>query len=106
MTPPRRKASDAYESEVALERRVELRSGEIKTSLFAAADDAEVPDSIAQQMVDALENEIDFHRSLREGDRFRVIYEALYAGGEYLRPGRLLAVEFVNQGKAARGLLV
>jgi murein DD-endopeptidase MepM/ murein hydrolase activator NlpD len=87
------------ESEVTLERRVELRSGEIKTSLFAAADDAEVPDSVAQQMVDALENEVDFHRSLREGDRFRVIYEALYAGGEYLRPGRLLAVEFVNDGR-------
>jgi murein DD-endopeptidase MepM/ murein hydrolase activator NlpD len=87
------------ESEATLERRVELRSGEIKTSLFAAADDAEVPDSIAQEMVDALENEVDFHRSLRDGDRFRVIYEALYAGGEYLRPGRLLAVEFVNDGR-------
>jgi murein DD-endopeptidase MepM/ murein hydrolase activator NlpD len=28
-----------------------------------------------------------------------VIYEGLYAGGEYLRPGRLLAVEFVNDGR-------
>ena len=88
------------ESDFMLERRTELRSGEIKSSLFAAADEAEVPDSIAQQMVDALENEVDFHRSLREGDRFRVIYEALYAGGEYLRPGRLLAVEFVNDGRS------
>lgn len=88
------------ESDFLLERRTELRSGEIKSSLFAAADEAEVPDSIAQQMVDALENEVDFHRSLREGDRFRVIYEALYAGGEYLRPGRLLAVEFVNDGRS------
>lgn len=88
------------ESDFMLERRTELRSGEIRTSLFAAADEAEVPDSIAQQMVDALENEVDFHRSLREGDRFRVIYEALYAGGEYLRPGRLLAVEFVNDGRS------
>ena len=87
------------ESEVALERRVELRSGEVKTSLFAAADDAEIPDSIAQQMVDALENEIDFHRSLQRGDTFRVIYEGLYVGGEYMRPGRLLAVEFVTNGR-------
>ncbi len=87
------------ESEVALEGRVERRSGEIKSSLFAAADEVGVPDSIAQQMVDALENEVDFHRSLREGDSFRVIYEALYAGGEYMRPGRLLAVEFVNDGR-------
>jgi len=88
------------ESSVALERRVELRSGEIQASFFAAADAADIPDSIAQQIVDALESEIDFHRNLRHGDAFRAVYEALYAGGEYLRPGRLLAVEFVNDGKA------
>lgn len=88
------------ESSVALERRVELRGGEIQASFFAAADAADVPDSIAQQIVDALESEIDFHRNLRRGDAFRAVYEGLYADGEYLRPGRLLAVEFVNDGKA------
>jgi murein DD-endopeptidase MepM/ murein hydrolase activator NlpD len=87
------------EADVALERRVELRSGEVRVSLFGATDDAGVPDSVAQQMVDALESEVDFHRDLRRGDSFRVIYEALYASGEYVRPGRLLAVEFVNAGK-------
>jgi murein DD-endopeptidase MepM/ murein hydrolase activator NlpD len=88
------------ESQVALERRVELRSGEIQVSFFAAADAADIPDSVAQQMIDALESEIDFHRNLRRGDSFRAIYEGLYAGSEYVRPGRLLAVEFINQGKA------
>jgi hypothetical protein len=87
------------DTSVAMERRIELRSGEIEASLFAAADAADIPDSIAQRMIDALESEIDFHRNLRRGDSFRVIYEGLYVGGEYLRPGRLLAVEFVNQGK-------
>jgi len=86
------------EAELALERRVELRSGEVRVSLFGATDEAGVPDSVAQQMVDALESEVDFHRDLRRGDSFRVIYEALYAAGEYMRPGRLLAVEFVNAG--------
>lgn len=87
------------ESEVTLERRVERRGGEVQTSLFAAADAAEIPDAVAQQMVDALENEIDFHSNLRRGDTFRVIYEALYVGGEFMRPGRLLAVEFVSGGR-------
>jgi len=86
------------EAELALERRVELRSGEVRVSLFGATDEAGVPDSVAQQMVDALESEVDFHRDLRRGDTFRVIYEALYVSGEYMRPGRLLAVEFVNAG--------
>ena len=87
------------EASVALERRAELRSGEVRVSLFGATDDVGVPDSIAQQMVDALESELDFHRDLRRGDSFRVVYEALYAAGEYIRPGRLLAVEFVNDGR-------
>ena len=87
------------EADTALERRVELKAGEVRVSLFGATDEAEVPDAIAQQMIDALESEIDFHRDLRRGDRFRVIYEALYTSGEYLRAGRLLAVELENGGK-------
>ena len=96
------RAGDGFqvsETDLTLERRVELRTGEVRVSLFGAADDAGVPDSVAQQMVDALESEVDFHRDLQRGDSFRVIYEALYASGEYVRPGRLLAVEFVNAGK-------
>ncbi len=87
------------ENDVALERRIELKTAEIRVSLFGATDEAEVPDAVAQQMIDALENEVDFHRDLRRGDRFRVIYEALYASGEYLRAGRLLAVEFESGNK-------
>ena len=87
------------EADMALERRLELRAGEVRVSLFGATDEAEIPDAIARQMIDALESEIDFHRDLRRGDRFRVIYESLYSSGEYLRAGRLLAVEFENAGK-------
>ncbi|MBC8119446.1 MAG: peptidoglycan DD-metalloendopeptidase family protein, partial [Burkholderiaceae bacterium] len=87
------------EADVALERRVEVKAGEVRVSLFGATDEAGVPDAIAQQMIDALESEVDFHRDLQRGDRFRVIYEALYSSGEYLRAGRLLAVELEVSGK-------
>jgi len=87
------------EADVPLERRVELKTGEVRVSLFGATDAAEVPDAVTQQMIDALESEIDFQSDLRRGDRFRVIYEALYASGEYLRAGRLLAVELENGSK-------
>ncbi len=87
------------EADVALERRIELKTGEVRVSLFGATDEAGVPDAIAQQMIDALESEIDFHRDLRRGDRFNLIYEALYASGEYLRAGRLLAIEMENDGR-------
>jgi murein DD-endopeptidase MepM/ murein hydrolase activator NlpD len=89
----------AVEADIALERRTEFKSGEVRVSLFGATDEADIPDAVAQQMIDALESEIDFHRDLRRGARFRVIYESLYASGEFLRAGRLLAVELENSGK-------
>ena len=97
------RATDAgfrvVELDVPLERRVQLRTGEVRGSLFGATDAAEIPDAVTRQMIDALEGEIDLHRDLQRGARFRVIYEALYASGEYLRSGRLLAVEMENDGK-------
>jgi hypothetical protein len=76
-----------------------LGSGTIRTSLFAAVDDSRIPDEVAVQVADIFSSEIDFHRGLRKGDRFSVVYEALEADGEPLRTGRVLSVEFVNNGK-------
>ena len=78
---------------------IRLGSGTIRSSLFAAVDDSQLPDEIAVQMADVLSAEIDFHRGLRKGDRFSVVYEALEADGEPLRTGRVLSLEFVNDGK-------
>ena len=36
---------------------------------------------------------------MRRGDRFNVVYEALEADSEPMRTGRILSVEFVNNGK-------
>ena len=75
-----------------------LASGTIRTSLFAAADDARIPEAIASQLADIFAREIDFHRALRKNDRFNIVYEALEADGEPLRTGRILSAEFVNAG--------
>lgn len=84
---------------LANERRIELRSGEIRSSLFAATDDAGLPDGIATQIAEIFSGDIDFYRDLRRGDRFRMVYESYYQGGEFVRAGRILAIEFVNAGK-------
>nr|CBA31746.1 hypothetical protein Csp_D28660 [Curvibacter putative symbiont of Hydra magnipapillata] len=42
---------------------------------------------------------MDFHRALRKGDRFSVVYETLEGDGEPMRAGRVLSAEFVNAGK-------
>lgn len=82
---------------------VRLGSGSIRNSLFAATDEARLPDAVATQLVDMFSTDIDFHRELQKGDTFSVIYEALTADGEPITwnqaSGRVLAAEFVNNGK-------
>jgi len=81
-----------------------IASGVIRTSLFAATDDARIPDAIAIQVAEIFSGDIDFHRSLRKGDRFSVVYETLEGDGEPLRAGRVLSAEFVNGGKTYQAM--
>jgi murein DD-endopeptidase MepM/ murein hydrolase activator NlpD len=76
-----------------------LGSGTIYSSLFGAVDEAHIPDAVALQMADIFSGTIDFHRGLRRGDRFSVLYEALEADGEPLRTGRVVSADFTNAGK-------
>jgi murein DD-endopeptidase MepM/ murein hydrolase activator NlpD len=95
-------AGDSYrvrEEFAPLERRIVMRSAEIKSSLFAATDAARLTDAVAGQLADIFSTDIDFHKDLRRGDRFTVVYEMFYEAGEPVRSGRVLAAEFVNQGK-------
>lgn len=81
-----------------------MASGVIQTSLFAATDEANIPDSLANQLASIFSGDIDFHRALRKGDRFSVVYESLEADGETLRTGRVLSAEFVNNGKTHQAI--
>ena len=99
--------SDGYkasESRLTLTPHTVLKSGTIRSSLFAAADSAGVADGIAIQLAEVFGGDIDFHRDLRKGDRFSVIYEVLYHEGRAVRAGRLLGAEFVNAGKSYRAV--
>ena len=84
------------------EQRIFMRTGEIKTSLFAATDDAGLPDAAANQLAEIFAGDIDFHRDLRKGDKFSVVYEVTYSNGEPVQTGRIQAAEFINQGKSYR----
>ena len=82
----------------------QLASGSIQTSLFAAADEARIPDGVAIQVAEIFSGDIDFRRALRKGDRFNVVYETLEADGEALRTGRVLSAEFVNADKTYQAM--
>jgi murein DD-endopeptidase MepM/ murein hydrolase activator NlpD len=77
----------------------EMRSGVIKHSLFGATEIAGLPDNVAIQLADLFGTEIDFHSDLQRGDTFSVIYESFFDQGAATRAGRILAAEFINQGK-------
>ncbi|MEI8028575.1 MAG: M23 family metallopeptidase [Comamonadaceae bacterium] len=81
-----------------------LASATIETSLFAATDEAKIPDAVATQLAEIFSGNIDFHRSLRKGDRFSVVYETLEGDGEPLRAGRVLSAEFINAGKSFQAM--
>jgi murein DD-endopeptidase MepM/ murein hydrolase activator NlpD len=92
------------EAPAKLERRVEMRSREISSSLYAATDASvdggKMPDTIVSQIVEMFSTSIDFRSDLKRGDRFSVVYETFWQDGEMVRTGRILAGEFVNRGVA------
>lgn len=94
----------ASEQVVKLDIRPVLRSGSIQASLFGATDAADVPDRVASEMADIFSGDIDFHRDLRRGDHFSVVYEAMYFEGQLVSSGRILAAEFINRGQSYRAI--
>ena len=82
-----------------VERRVHMKGAEIRSSLFGAADAAGLPDSVTMQIAEIFSGDVDFHKDIRRGDSFRVVYEMLYHEGEWVKAGRVLAAEFINNGK-------
>jgi murein DD-endopeptidase MepM/ murein hydrolase activator NlpD len=82
-----------------------MTTGEIRSSLFAAADAADLPDTVTRELADVFAADIDFHHDLRRGDRFSVVYEMRYVDGEPVGAGSIIAAEFVNDGVVHRAFL-
>jgi murein DD-endopeptidase MepM/ murein hydrolase activator NlpD len=78
---------------------IRMTGGTVTRSLYDAADEARLPDPVIHQLTQIFSNQIDFHRTLRKGARFSVVYEVLEADGEPLRTGRVLSAEFHNDNQ-------
>jgi murein DD-endopeptidase MepM/ murein hydrolase activator NlpD len=88
-----------------LESEIVGKRARIDSSLFAAAQKA----GMKSQTIMTLANQIfgwdiDFALDIREGDEFGVLYEQKFQDGKYVTDGRVLAAEFVNQGKTHRAV--
>jgi murein DD-endopeptidase MepM/ murein hydrolase activator NlpD len=78
---------------------VRMSGGTVNSSLYEASDEARLPETVTRQLTDVFSGQIDFHRALRKGAVFSVVYETLEAEGEPLRTGRLLSAEITNDQK-------
>ncbi len=90
----------ASQEEIPLERSVEMKSVEIRSSLFAATDAADIPENVAIKIAEIFAGDIDFHRDLRKGDQLRVLYETVREADGLGDPtgSRVIAVELLNDG--------
>ena len=88
-----------------LETQTATRHARIDSSLFQAGQDAGISAptimTLATQMFGW---DIDFALDIRQGDEFNVVYEQKYQDGKYVSDGKVLAADFVNQGKTYRAV--
>lgn len=91
-----------------IEREYETRlahaTGTIEESLFNAAMKAGLSERLTMELAGIFGWDIDFALDIRSGDRFSIIYEELYLDGEKAKEGRIVAAEFVNQGREVRAV--
>jgi len=81
------------------------KSAVIVSSLYGAMDDAKVGGNAIDGLIVALETHIDFHRDLRKGDRFEMVYDELRdAEGELVSTTRPKAFFASNKGRDIVGV--
>ncbi len=84
---------------IEYEVKIATANGEIKSSLFGAAAEQNVPDGVIMEITDILAWQVDFVSDVRVGDSFKIVYEKRYRDGEYVDYGRVLGVVFTNQNE-------
>lgn len=85
------------------ERRSTVASGEINSSLYAAARKAGLsPAAIATMTDEIFKYDIDFSDA-QKGDRFSVVYDQVWREGEQIGSGEIRAATFTTGGKTYSG---
>ncbi len=79
-------------------------SAKIDSSLFLAAQKAGISQNIIMELANIFGWDIDFALDIRKGDSFTVLYEELFRDGEKISDGKILAADFINNGKTYRAV--
>ncbi|HEB75648.1 MAG TPA: hypothetical protein ENJ04_04800 [Nitrospirae bacterium] len=84
---------------VDYERRRSLITGTIRDNLINSIGNDREHMKIAFDLAEIFESSIDFVTELRKGDSYRLLVEELWLNGVFKGYGKILAAEFVNNGK-------
>ena len=87
-----------------IETRVNFATARIHSNFWSAGVDADLSPNLIMELANIFGWDIDFALDLRKGDQFSILYEEQYLEGEYLKDGKILAAEFVNQGEVFRAI--
>ncbi len=73
---------------------------EVNSSLYQAALDAGIPDSIIMDLIQLFSFDVDFQRDIQKGDHFTAVYELIYnEAGQVVDTGEILEASLTNNGK-------
>lgn len=81
-----------------------FRQGTINSSLFMAAKQAGLPNTLTMDLANIFGYDIDFALDIQKGDHFKVMFEEQFLDGKKIGTGAILSAEFTNGGKTYRAV--
>ena len=96
---------EAVELVAAPDIKVVHKHGAIDHSLFVASQRAGLPDRSTMELANVFRWDIAFVLDIRTGDAFHLLIEEKHLEGKSIGYGRILAAEFINQGKVHQAVL-
>jgi len=87
-----------------VETRVVSASGNINSSLFSDGREAGLNSRQIMNLAQIFKWQIDFAKDIHRGDKFVVVYEAIFQDNEQIEGGEILAAAFTNRGKQMRAV--
>ncbi len=82
-----------------VERELVVVNGTVRSSLFDAVTATGESETLALQLADLFQWDIDFHREVRAGDTFALLVERVRSQGRTVSYGPVVAASYTNRGK-------
>lgn len=89
----------AYKKAIEYEIQLIQVAGKVESSLYQTGQKIGLPDKIIMEMADVFAWDVDFVFDVREGDKFKIVYEKKYLDGKETGLGKILAANYQNQDK-------